>query len=168
MTTKNQNSLLDAKVWNSLEQYAIVHSVIECNPDWADTVEFVQHYPYTAGQSANTLIVAGKVNPLKYAICVVLATTKLDVNKKVCQLLDVKRASFARSDQTLQLTGMKIGGVTAFGLPDGLPIFIDAAVMKNQQVVMGGGNRTSKLVLDPRELLKLPNVEIVENLANQK
>ncbi len=33
-------------------------------------------------------------------------------------------------------------------------------------VVMGGGNRSSKLALDPQELLKLPGAEVVDGLAN--
>jgi prolyl-tRNA editing enzyme YbaK/EbsC (Cys-tRNA(Pro) deacylase) len=104
------------------------------------------------------------VEPTRYAVCVVLGTTRLDVNQKVCELLDVKRASFADADTTVERTGMMIGGVTAFGVTD-LPIYIDSAVMQRQEVVMGGGNRSSKLLLDPQELMKLPNVQVVEGLA---
>ncbi len=33
---------------------------------------------------------------------------------------------------------------------------------------MGGGNRSSKLLLNPQELLKLPHVEVIEGLAKPK
>jgi prolyl-tRNA editing enzyme YbaK/EbsC (Cys-tRNA(Pro) deacylase) len=82
--------------------------------------------------------------------------------------MGVKRASFARADQTLELTGMKIGGITAFGLPDNLPIYVDAEVLHQSEVLMGSGNRMSKLRIDPRELQKLPNVLVIDNLANFK
>lgn len=113
------------------------------------------------------MVASRKVEPVKYAACVALATTRLDVNKKACQLLGVKRASFADGETTKELTGMMIGGVTAVGI-SGLPIYVDSAVMQQEKVLMGGGNRESKLVLNPNELLKLPNVEVVDGLAKPK
>jgi prolyl-tRNA editing enzyme YbaK/EbsC (Cys-tRNA(Pro) deacylase) len=87
------------------------------------------------------------------------------VNKKVCELLGVKRASFADAETTRALTGMEIGGVVAIGTDTGIPVYIDSQVLEQEKVVMGGGNRTSKLVLNPQELLKLPHAQVVENLA---
>ena len=96
-----------------------------------------------------------------------LGTTRLDVNKKVSELLAVKRVSFADQQTTMDLTGMMIGGVTAFGIGD-LPIYVDSAVLEQTRVVMGGDNRSSKLLLNPNELTKLPNVVVVEGLARPK
>jgi prolyl-tRNA editing enzyme YbaK/EbsC (Cys-tRNA(Pro) deacylase) len=97
----------------------------------------------------------------------VLGTSRLDVSKKVSELLDVKRLSFADEETTVDLTGMMIGGVTAFGMGD-LPIYVDSAVTKQARVVMGGANRSSKLLLNPNELTKVPNVVVVEGLAKPK
>jgi len=58
-------------------------------------------------------------------------------------------------------------GVTAIGIAD-LPIYIDSAVMRQREVVLGGGNRSSKMLIDPQELLKLPHVEVIEGLARPK
>jgi len=99
------------------------------------------------------------------AVCVVLGTTRLDVNRTVRERLGVRRASFADAETTVARTGMLVGGVTAPGI-DGLPLWIDSAVLGRSRVVMGGGNRSSKLVLDPRELLKLPGAEVVQGLAS--
>jgi prolyl-tRNA editing enzyme YbaK/EbsC (Cys-tRNA(Pro) deacylase) len=161
-------SQLDPKVQAALDAHHITHEVLACDPDLADTAAFCEHYGFTLDQAANTILVASKkVDPTTYAVCVVLGTTKLDVNKKVCQLLGVKRASFASGDETVQQTGMMIGGVTAIGI-DNLPIYVDDAVMKQDKVVMGGGNRSSKLLLDPQELTKLAGTEIVLDLAKPK
>jgi prolyl-tRNA editing enzyme YbaK/EbsC (Cys-tRNA(Pro) deacylase) len=101
-----------------------------------------------------------------YAACVVLATTRLDVNRTVRQRLGVRKASFAPSEETRALTGMEIGGVTVFGLPTDLPIWIDARVMDRERIVLGGGNRSSKVIAPPEILLRLPRAEVVEGLAN--
>lgn len=161
--TNNSEKLLP-QVRDSLDSLDIAYTVFECDPTLADTAAFCEAYSFLPSQSANTILVAGKSDPVKYAVCVVLATTKLDVNKKVCSLLGVKRASFASTDETKEKTGMEIGGVTVFGVTN-LPIYIDSKVFENTEIVMGGGNRSSKVLLHPKELEKLPNVQIIENLA---
>lgn len=158
-------SLLHPLVAASLQRYAVEAEVLECLPELADTAAFCEHYGVPLEQAANTIVVASrKVDPPVHAACVVLGTTRLDVNTRVRALLGVKRLSFADADATRELTDMEMGGVTVFGI-ETLPIYVDAAVLTMPQVVMGGGNRSSKLHLDPRELLKLPNVEVVDNLA---
>lgn len=162
--TQKLSELLSS-VSNCLAEHNMAYRVLECDPQLADTAAFCEHYGFAPEQAANAIIVASKTDPPKYACCVVLATTKLDVNKKVCQLMNVKKASFATAEQTLSLTGMQIGGVTPFGLSSSIPIYIDSAILNNQEVVMGGGNRSTKLLFDPKELYKLPDLQIVESLA---
>ncbi len=156
------------RVEDALAQYEMTYTVLECTPELADTAVFCEHYHVPLEQAANTILVASrKAEPTQYAVCVVLGTTRLDVNRKVCELLGVKRASFADADTTVQQTGMLIGGVTAIGITD-VPVYVDSAVMRQPQVVMGGGNRSSKLLLNPQELLKLPNVDVIEGLARPR
>jgi prolyl-tRNA editing enzyme YbaK/EbsC (Cys-tRNA(Pro) deacylase) len=158
---------LHPDVKNFLDQSGIEYRVFNCNPDLADTAVFCEHYGFEPRQAANTIITATRTEPVKFACCIVLGNTKLDVNKKVCQLLGVKKTSFASAEQTVQLTGMMIGGVTPFGLPE-MPIFIDAAVLSEGEVVLGGGNRSTKVLLAPAELQKLPHSQVIEGLAAQK
>ncbi len=139
--------------------------VIDCDPELADTAQFVEAYGYTLDQSANTLVVIGKSDPPVYVACVVLANTRLDVNKVVRKKLGVKKCSFAASDATEELTGMKVGGVTPIGLSDHMPLWVDSRVMDRERIVLGGGSRSCKVVGDPRVLTALPNVEVVDDLA---
>lgn len=155
-------------VQESLEANAVTYKVFECDPQLADTTAFCEEYGFSQDQSANTIIVASRSDPVRYACCVVLATTKLDVNKKVCQLLGVKKASFAPIEQALKLSHMEYGGVTVFGLPDGVPIYVDSRVMERDEVVMGGGNRSSKVLVNPNELNKMQAVRMIEGLAKVK
>lgn len=155
----------EGPVRSQLAALGVVAELMACDPDLADTAQFCEAYGVDPADSANTIVVAGKGDPVRHVACVVLATTRLDVNRAVRQRLGVRKASFASGDETKALTGMLIGGVTAFGLPAGLPIWIDAAVMGRPTVVLGGGSRSLKVRLLPSELLKLPGIEVIEGLA---
>lgn len=149
-----------------LAALGVVHEVMDCDPDLADTAAFCEAYDIAPQDSANTIIVVGKSEPPVFAACVVLATTRLDVNKVVRKRLGTRKASFASAEETRALTGMIIGGVTVFGLPDDLPIWVDAAVMARPRIVLGGGSRSCKVVVEPAELAKLAKLEVVDGLAN--
>lgn len=163
----NTAAALHPTVEEFLRNHSLIYKVFECDPDFADTAAFCAKYGFAESQSANTIIVAGKGDPTPYCACVILATTKVDVNRKVIKLLKVKKASFASGDQTVALTGMQIGGVTPFGLPS-IPIYVDQAVMNVGEAILGGGNRSAKVLLAPNELLKIPHVEVIEALAAAK
>ncbi|MEJ7650578.1 MAG: YbaK/EbsC family protein [Nakamurella sp.] len=145
-------------------------SVMDCDPELADTAEFCRAYDIDPADSANAILVIGKASsaevPPTYVLCLVLATHRLDVNKAVRKRLGVKKASFAPAELTRELTGMQIGGGTPFGMPADIPVWIDAAVMQRSRVVVGGGSRAAKVIGPPAMLLELPGAEVVEELAN--
>jgi prolyl-tRNA editing enzyme YbaK/EbsC (Cys-tRNA(Pro) deacylase) len=148
----------------SLDALGVAYEIFPCDPDLADTAAFCAAYGFAPEDSANTILVVGKSNPPKHAACVVLATTRLDVNRAVKQRIGA-RASCAPAEDTRRLTGMEIGGVTVFGLPADLPIWVDARVMDRERIVLGGGSRSCKVLASPAILRALPGVEIVEGLA---
>ncbi len=143
----------------------LAYELIDCDPELADTAAFCEHYGYPLEQSANTIVVASRKPEGHNAACVVLAHTKLDVNKKVRSLLGVRKLSFAPPELTMELTGMLIGGVTPFALPPGLPIWVDSRVMDHDWVILGGGSRSLKIKVDPHIFEKLPGAEVIEALA---
>ncbi len=142
------------------------HELFPCDPSLADTAAFCAAYGFALEDSANTIIVVGKSNPPVYAACVVLATHRLNVNQAVRGRLGTRKASFASPDQTRALTGHEIGGVTAFGLPSGLPLWVDAAVMTRRRIVLGGGSRAWKVLAPPSILLTIDGVEVIDDLAS--
>jgi prolyl-tRNA editing enzyme YbaK/EbsC (Cys-tRNA(Pro) deacylase) len=139
--------------------------VVPCDPELADTAAFCDAYGYSLDESANAIVVVGKSEPRVYVTCLVLASTRLDVNGAVRRRLGVKKASFASADETVELTGMQIGGVTPFGLHDRTPIWIDERVMGCDRVIVGGGTRSRKLLVSPAALVALPGAEVVADLA---
>ena len=154
-----------ARLDRILAGLGVAYELFPCDPALADTAEFCAAYGFALDESANTIVVVGKSEPRVYAACVVLAPHRLDVNRTVRNRLGSRKASFAAADETRDLTGMEIGGVTPFGLPADLPIWVDAAVMARPRVVLGGGSRNWKVIASPSILLALPNVAVVEGLA---
>ena len=147
-----------------LESLGIEYQIVACDPALADTAQFCEAYGYALEDSANTIVVVGKSDPPAYVACVVLATTRLDVNKVVKKRLGVRGASFARGDDIERLTGMAIGGVTPFGLPSDLPLWVDSRVMERPRIILGGGSRDRKVLAPPEALAALGAV-VVEGLA---
>ncbi len=150
---------------SSLDALGGSYEILPCDPALADTAAFCAHYGVDPAESANTIVVATKKEPKAYAACLVLATTRLDVNHAVRRLLGGQKLSFASGEETAALTGMAMGGVTIFGLPPSLPIYIDAAVLRARSVVVGGGSRFCKVRIHPEALMRIPNSSVVENLA---
>jgi prolyl-tRNA editing enzyme YbaK/EbsC (Cys-tRNA(Pro) deacylase) len=162
VTDEDDRTRLDAAV----SALGLPYELFPCDPALADTAQFCAAYGFALEDSANTIVVVGKSDPRVYAACIVLAPHRLDVNKQVKQKLGTRKASFASADETREMTGMEIGGVTPFGLPEGLRVLVDSAVMTRARIVLGGGSRSWKVLAAPEILLALPNVEVVEGLAN--
>lgn len=155
----------EERVRTMLPSLGVPFEIVPCKPELADTSAFCTAYGYAMEDSANAILVTGKSNPPRYAVCVVLATTRLDVNRTVRRRLGVKKASFADATSTEQLTGMAIGGVTPIALPPSLPLWIDRRVIERDRIVLGGGSRRCKVVAPPALLLALDAAEVVDDLA---
>ncbi len=160
--------LLHPRTRDALEALGVEYEVMACDPALADTAAFVEAYGVPLDRSANTILVASKGTEPIHAACVLLATTSLDVNSSVRRRMGVRKASFARAEPTMEVTSMEIGGVTPFGLPASLPVLVDARVMAPEWIILGGGNRSSKLRVAPDALRALSSVEVIEGLAVQR
>ena len=162
--------LLAAPVARALErrsaEWAENVGVAEIDPALADTTEFCARYGVELDASANCVVIRGRLGgEMRFAACMVLATTRADVNGVVRRRLDARTASFAPMDEAVALSGMEYGGITPIGLPADWPILIDAAVARAAEVVIGSGIRRSKLFLPGTSLASLPNAEVIEGLA---
>jgi prolyl-tRNA editing enzyme YbaK/EbsC (Cys-tRNA(Pro) deacylase) len=140
--------------------------VAEIDPELADTAAFCQSYGVALTESANCVVVAGRRDgQTRMAACMVLATTRADVNGLVKRELDVRKASFASMESAVELTGMEYGGITPIGLPGTWPVFVDEAVAAEPMVVIGSGVRRSKLVLPGAALARLPAAAVLAGLG---
>jgi prolyl-tRNA editing enzyme YbaK/EbsC (Cys-tRNA(Pro) deacylase) len=148
----------------ALDGLGIPYEVIKIDPEFADTAAFCEKYDYPWERSANTIIVASRKEPKKYCACVVLADSRLDVNKKVRKLMGVPRASFASAEEMAASTGMKVGGVTPFSLPAEMPLYVDERIMSLDWVILGGGGRDTKIKISPQVFTAL-EAEVIADLG---
>ena len=154
------------KIRQFIESTKLEFEVMDCNPELADTYIFCKEYGIDLEDSVNTIVVKTKTGELKYAVCALLATTKLDINKMIRKKLGARKVSFATIEETAKLTEMDIGGVTPLILSSTLPLWVDSRVMQRNSIVLGGGNRSSKIKISPKIFQQTLNTEIVEGLAN--
>ncbi|MCC5474124.1 YbaK/EbsC family protein [Streptomyces barringtoniae] len=140
---------------------------VETDPRWADTAVFVEHYGRELlQQSANCVVVAGRRGgETTLAACVVLSTTRVDVNGVVRRQLGARKASFASMETATGETGMEYGGITPVGLPAGWPVLIDSAVVDLPYVLVGSGRRRGKLLVPGKALADLPGAVVLEGLG---
>jgi prolyl-tRNA editing enzyme YbaK/EbsC (Cys-tRNA(Pro) deacylase) len=163
MTDDDTRGWLDGLLGGLGEPYEL----FACDPALADTAAFCAAYGFDPEDSANTIVVIGKTDPPRFAACVTLSPYRLDVNRTVRDRLGTRKASFAPAEETAALTGMQMGGVTVFGLPPDLPIWVDARVMTRERIVLGGGSRSWKVLAAPAILRSLPGVVVVDGLATE-
>jgi prolyl-tRNA editing enzyme YbaK/EbsC (Cys-tRNA(Pro) deacylase) len=136
--------------------------VSEIDPALADTTAFCEHYDIGLDISANCVVVeARRADRTWHAACLVLATTRADVNGVVRTHLGARKISFAPMDTAVSLTGMEYGGITPVGLPADWPVLVDVNVMDQERVIIGSGIRSSKLLAGVDVLASLPNSEVL-------
>ena len=156
---------IEARVRRFLAEAEIPYETIACRPDQADTVVFCEVFGIAPEASVNTILVASKKEPKSYSACLVLANTRLDVNRTVRKEMGVRKCSFASFEETESVTGMLSGGVTPFDLPPEIPILIDARIVGDEVMWLGGGSRSLKIGVKADDLARLPNARVVDGLA---
>ncbi len=153
------------KIRQFLKSTKLEFKVMDCDPELADTNGFCREYGIDLEDSVNAIVVKTKTGELKYAACALLATTRLDINKTIRKKLGARKVSFASIEETARLTAMNIGGVTPLSLPSVLPLWVDSKVMDRNFIILGGGNRSSKIKVSPKIFNYTLNTEIIEGLA---
>ncbi|MBT2415447.1 YbaK/EbsC family protein [Streptomyces sp. ISL-12] len=140
---------------------------VDTDPEWADTATFVEHYGRELlEQSANCVVVSGKRGgETTRAACLVLSTTRVDVNGVVRRHLGARKASFAPMDTATGETGMEYGGITPVGLPGDWPVLVDSAVVDLPYVLVGSGRRRGKLLVPGKAFAELPGAVVLEGLG---
>lgn len=155
------------RVRATLEATGARYEIVACDPALSDTAVFCEHYGHALEDCVNTILIQAKgASALApWVACALLGHSRLDTNHVLRKRLQARKVSFAGAEQTRAITGMELGGVTAFGLPPGLPLWVDAAVMQRERLILGSGERASKIVTTPAALAALPGVEVVKGMA---
>ena len=161
----NKTNLLNKDVYDHISKLGIPYKVVQCKEEYADTYLFCEKYDYPIEFCANTILLSSKKPPNYHVACVLQGDKKLDVNNKVRKFMNSSKVSFASHEETVSLTNMTSGGVTIFGLPNSIDIYVDSDVMSQPYLIFGSGNRNSKIIIEPNYLSHIPNIKLVENIT---
>jgi prolyl-tRNA editing enzyme YbaK/EbsC (Cys-tRNA(Pro) deacylase) len=153
---------LEARVLARARELDPEVEVIWIDPELADTAAFCEHYGYSLEESGNCILVRSKTGEVRFTACLVQATRQLDLNRHARFLVGARKASFAKPDESIARTGMVPGGITPVGLPEDVPVFVDAPIMALDRVIIGGGSRRLKLRLQPKSLEVLAHVAVAD------
>jgi len=156
---------IEGRVVAVLDGLGVPYELHRIDPAFADTAAYCQQYGCSPEHAANTIVVVSKKEPRSYAACVVKATRRLDGNHTVRRLMNASRISFASAEETRELTGMMLGGVTVLALPPGLPVYVDETLMDLPWLILGGGSRALKIKVSPEILRRLPGATVVSGLS---
>ena len=162
----NGGDEIERRVVAALDGTGVPYELHRIDPAFADTAAYCEKYGSLPDHAANTIIVGSKKEPRQYAACVVKATRRLDGNHMVRRLMGASRISFASAEETRELTGMMIGGVTVLALPPDLPIYVDETLMALPWIILGGGSRSLKVKVSPEVFRTLPGATVVTGLSN--
>lgn len=171
LVAKDNPELLAQNVALMLERLpnSEVVGVAEIDPTLSDTAAFCSQYEIGMEQAANCVVLEGKRGDEKFfAACVILGSTRADVNGLAKRTLGAKKISFAPMEAAVGGSGMEFGAITPLGLPASWPILVDKAVTDSEAVIIGSGIRKSKLLVPGSFFASLPNVQILEGLGQLK
>jgi prolyl-tRNA editing enzyme YbaK/EbsC (Cys-tRNA(Pro) deacylase) len=166
-----RQDLLALKVAKALVQLPNGSEIgaVEIDPTLSDTGAFCGHYGVGMDRAANCVVLeATRGDRSWFAACVVLGTTRADVNGLARRKLEARKVSFASMERAVMQTDMEYGAITPIGLPGDWPILIDKRVVSASYVIVGSGVRKSKIIIPGDLLASLPNARVLEGLGLAK
>ena len=142
--------------------------VSKINPDYMDGIKLCEYYNVDIKNGANCLICECKRGENKSYVALLVPTGyRYNMSSTVRKYTNSRMVSVAPLDYVLEKTKMEYGSINPIGLPEDWKIFIDPKVLEVERIICGSGLQKSKISLPSKYLLKLNNVEILENLAKE-
>lgn len=142
--------------------------VAEINPEYMDGIKLCEHYNIDIKTGVNCLVCECKRGENKSYVALLVPTGyKYNMSSTIRKHTNSRMVSVAPLDYVLEQTKMEYGSINPIGLPQEWKIFIDPKVLEVDKIICGSGLQKSKLSLPSKYLLKLNNVEILENLAKE-
>ena len=142
--------------------------VAEINPEYMDGIKLCEHYNIDLKNGVNCLVCECKRGQeRKYVALLVPTGYRYNMSSTVRKHTNSRMVSVAPLEYVLEKTKMEYGSINPIGLPSEWKIFIDPKVMRVDRIVCGSGLQRSKISLPSKYLLKIENVEILDNLAKE-
>lgn len=104
------------------------------------------------------------IRPEEFLMVLVAGPDQIDW-RKLRQLVKRSRVRMATEEEVLEVTGFRVGTVSPFGLRNQVKVLIDASVLKEEEVSIGSGIRSTAIILKTEDLRRaLADAEVVSLL----
>jgi prolyl-tRNA editing enzyme YbaK/EbsC (Cys-tRNA(Pro) deacylase) len=107
-----------------------------------------------ASEIAKSLVFVCDGEPI---LCIASGEHRVDTDK-LAEALDCAEVRQANPDEVRAATGFPIGGVPPFG--HDLPVVVDEALLRHEQVWAAGGDGQSLFCVDPHELVSSTGAQV--------
>lgn len=142
--------------------------VADINPEYMDGVKLFEHYDINNKLGVNCLICECKRGEtINYAALLVPTGYRYNMSSTVRKNTNSRMVSVAPLDYVLEKTKMEYGSINPIGLPEDWKIYIDPKILESETIICGSGLQKSKISFPSKLLLKLKNIEILEDLAKE-
>jgi len=142
--------------------------VSEIKPEYMDGIKLFEHYDINNKIGVNCLICECKRgDSISYAALLVPTGYRYNMSSTVRKHTNSRMVSVAPLDYVLEKTKMEYGSINPVGLPEEWKIYIDPKILDKETIICGSGLQKSKISFPSKYLLKLKNIEILENLAKE-
>lgn len=143
--------------------------VAEIDSNYMDGIKLCEKYNIDKQKGINCLICeCRRKDNVQYVALLVPTGYRYNMSSTVRKHTGARTVSVASLEYVLKETKMEYGSINSIGLPKEWKIFIDPKVLESEEIICGSGLQKSKLSLPSKYLLKLPNIEILENLAKEE
>ena len=141
------------------------YEIFPCDPELADTTVFCERYGYPPERSANTILVKAKTGGERSVACVVLAHTPARREPHGAQASRPRAGSRSRRgrDPRGHRHGDRRGH--ARGPARRAGGMGRRRIMACEWVILGGGDRSSKIKVSPALFEGMPGASVIEGLA---
>lgn len=140
---------------NNLKKLGIRHEVIE-HPKFNNPTQAREYTKTVLGEGIPTLIMKADQ---KFIVVLKRDDCKLDL-EKIKQTLEVKNIRMATKEEFTEITNLPIGAARVYN--PALQTLIDKKVFEKTYLMGGSGNFTCSIRYNTKDLLKIPNSQVVD------
>jgi Cys-tRNA(Pro)/Cys-tRNA(Cys) deacylase len=150
----------------ALDKLGIQHSVFFHDGHVASFEQAASERGQRLAQVVRSLLF--QIRPEEFLMVLVAGPEQVDW-RKLRQLVGRSRVRMATEEEVLEVTGYRIGTVSPFGMAQPVKVMIDASVLKEEEISIGSGVRSTAILMSSADLRRaLADAEVVSLMEESR